>query len=214
MGSFQQALRAVLAQAGSAKGGEAPRPRKSHIEKSPFEDCFLSAFKSLGGVCYEEVNFPGPWDIEFDGLCVELDEALHFNRFRRVTLLSPVYESLKCFPVCGYRLFCEKFELACSAQGRQENAWSNTGSIKQFGLGGDRKDKADFNAPRWRQRALYDFMKDLSPLVLGLPMARIAIYDEVQDAHGVRSVAAILKSPAADSGLALASLIRQRAGQV
>jgi hypothetical protein len=183
------------------------------VERADFSDELWRVFGSVGGVDRNAPIRPGRWDLEFDGVMVELDEILHFNRYRMVTLASPVYASLSKFPRHQYRDFCSDYEAECASIGRVGGRWTNASCERQFGPAGPRGDLSGAGAPRWRQRAFYDFVKDLAPLALGVRMARISIYDELQDARGLRSVAEILDAPAHDSGAALASLIRQRAGQ-
>ena len=52
---------------------------------------------------------PGTWDLSFaDGLVVELDEELHFNRYRLTTLQS--VESMKLPWRDAYLDFCTRYE--------------------------------------------------------------------------------------------------------
>ena len=59
----------------------------------------MEVYLILGGV---EKMFPSnlrkSWDIEFEGVGMELDEQLHFNRYRLKTLASPLYRELSGFP--------------------------------------------------------------------------------------------------------------------
>jgi hypothetical protein len=48
------------------------------------------------------------WDMEFDGIAVEFDEYLHFNRYRSITLKSSVYEDLRGFPSDDYQRYCSE----------------------------------------------------------------------------------------------------------
>ena len=47
-------------------------------------------YRTLGGMNPNPSFRPGSWDLAFaDGLVVELDEELHFNRYRAHTLQPP-----------------------------------------------------------------------------------------------------------------------------
>ncbi len=50
----------------------------------------MEVYSSLGGI--EDVfpaNHCKSWGIEFEGIAVGLDEQLHFNRYRGITLEAP-----------------------------------------------------------------------------------------------------------------------------
>ena len=70
-------------------------------------------YRRLGG------NLPSlplnlrPWDMELDGIAVELDEFLHFNRFRGMTLESAIYDCLPRFPLIAYECYCPEHEDEC-----------------------------------------------------------------------------------------------------
>jgi len=83
----------------------------------------------------------------------------------------------------------------------------------QFGSMGARGDLSGSGAPRWRQRAFYDYLKDLSPMVIATPMARIAIWDKITDGHNARAVAVAVRNPSSETARALAALLRKRAGR-
>ena len=73
---------------------------------------------------------------------------------------------------------CADHEDRCLRDGRNQQRWTNASCSRNFsgGLPGDLK----AGAPRWKQRALYDAMKDTTPTTtLGIAIARVAIYDRV-----------------------------------
>ena len=55
-------------------------------------------------------------------------------------------------------------------------------------------------------------MKDLSPLLIGVRVARIAIWDTLEDGGRGRTVKDILEGRSDASGAALAALVTKRAG--
>jgi hypothetical protein len=54
-------------------------------------------------------------------------------------------------------------------------------------------------------------VKDLPPFVIGVRMARVAIWDKVSDEGRTRTVREVLLHPSAATPAALAELVRQRA---
>jgi hypothetical protein len=58
-------------------------------------------------------------------------------------------------------------------------SWSNASSEREFEPPGERGQLAGDGSPRWKQRAFYDYIKDLAPRTIGVPISRISIYDTV-----------------------------------
>jgi hypothetical protein len=169
-------------------------------------------YAELGGILQPwELNLRA-WDIEFDGIAVELDEHLHFNRYRLWTLCSPLYGRLSRFPLAAYREFCADREPDCREAGKWGGRWTNKSCEKQFGPAGEQGELSGAGSPRWKQRAFYDYVKDLAPLLVGVRVARISIWDTLDDG-GERTVRQILSNPAPNSGQRLAELISARAGR-
>jgi len=137
-------------------------------------------YRELGGVLPTCPLRVGPWDIEVGDVALELDEEQHFNRYRAVTLGSSAYDVIPNFPLVSYRQFCKLHESDCSVKcAAGERYWVSTGATKQFGLGSFRGDLNPPGAPRWKQRAFFDFLKDLAPAITGTRVARISIWDAV-----------------------------------
>lgn len=149
--------------------------------------------------------------MELDGVAVEFDEHLHFNRYRRETLRSELYQLLPSFPTHTYLAFCEAHEDSCLQAGSYAGKWSNRSCEARFGPAGSHRDLSGDGAPRWKQRAFYDHLKDLSPLLVGTRMARVSIWDALAEADGVRTVAEAVLRPTRGTLEALTGLVRQRA---
>jgi hypothetical protein len=132
----------------------------------------------LGGLLDAPVWRPGGWDIVFaERLAVELDEELHFNRYRATTLGASWAANL---PWTGlYKRYCAQYERRCFEDGRRGGRWSNASSSRMF-AGGPVGQLDGEGAPRWKQRAFYDALKDAGTRrELGFSIARVAIYDTV-----------------------------------
>ena len=124
-------------------------------------------YKELGGKLSQiPYNFRG-YDIQLRNCIIELDEQEHFNKFRLITLNSPFYKDYKNFNVDDYKNFCNQFECGCRTYG---NYGDSNSSKKQF----------DGFLSRWRQRAFYDFIKDVYSKETNLPIIRISIYENFQ----------------------------------
>lgn len=209
MGEKQTALTRVLARVGTTSPRSLEYPRQHDLERFEAAQEVERVYRALGGIERDvRIGFRG-WDIEFEGIAVELDEQLHFNRYRAVTLASPLYSELPAFPKAEYARFCVEREGDCLRAGSYGGKWTNPSCEKQFGAAGTKGTLDGTGAPRWKQRAFYDFVKDLSPLLVGTLVVRIAIWDRVPGA-GPRTVGEVLDGDGMAYAECLAELVRSR----
>lgn len=150
---------------------------RGNVLNSNYYDLIFEVYNQLGGQLSEAPLNISNWDLKVEGIVVELDEELHFNRYRKKTLHSPIYNELPCFPKEEYRNYCLTKEEACLAAGSYGKKWTSTSCENQFGASEEAGTLSGNGSARWKQRAFYDFVKDLSPLILNLRFARISIWD-------------------------------------
>lgn len=136
--------------------------------------------KGLGGMLSDYPREPGKWDISVqEGFRIELDEKQHFNRYRGITLNSCIYEREKIFSpeqLEEYKRFCTEYGHRCPHKG---GWWSSSRANEQFGVASPDEDFSGNGSSRWKQRAFYDFLKDVVSLVEGKPLIRISVYDTI-----------------------------------
>lgn len=149
---------------------------------------------------------PGGYDLAFntpDGLLlVELDEEQHFNRYRALTLAVTEPLGLPWTP--AYLDYSERHEAHLLPGWGTGKRWTNPSAARFFG---DPSTPGDFNgngAPRWRQRAFYDSVKDTLP---GHTLARVSVYDTLADG---RTLQAHLRRPDTADSRAIRALIASR----
>ena len=172
-------LQQLLIDTGLRSALSPPRPQISDLPEMIRSE-LVSLYRALGGTEAPPTLRPGPWDLSFDdGLVVELDEELHFNRYRQTTLDSSWSNDLPW--TAGYRSLCRLHEAECRSAGSWGKRWTNTSCEQMFGPPGAAGDLNGAGAPRWKQRALYDALKDLGPTAVdGLRLCRLSVYDRVQ----------------------------------
>jgi hypothetical protein len=176
------ALREALVDAGLEPAAAPPAPRVSELGDRA-EDALL-LYRRLGGLSAGEERLrPGSWDLAFSGsLVVELDEELHFNRYRAVTLSESWAASLPWTE--PYRGFCNEHEPECLRAGTWGRRWTTPSCERMFGEAGPAGELGGVGSPRWRQRAFYDAVKDLAAVGEGsLRVARISVYDSLDGAR-------------------------------
>src|SRR5437879_2308679 len=120
---MQCVLKSLLEPVGMVSHKSLPFPRLEDIDKREQAPAVAEVYHKLGGVLSSPRLNLRPWDMEFDGVAVELDERLHFNRYRALTLDSPVYTQLSTFPLNLYREYCSAFEVCCLKAGGYGGKW-------------------------------------------------------------------------------------------
>lgn len=176
-GARAASLSTLLERCGYRRARTAPpAPRFDHLSITA-QDRVRDVYFALGGSANEPVLRPGAWDLAFDdGLVVELDEELHFNRYRATTLTQPWANVLRwCEDYLDYAVACEP---ACLAAARWGKRWTNPPCERMFGPADPPGTFGSVGAPRWKQRALYDAIKDIACLDRsGLQLVRLATVD-------------------------------------
>jgi hypothetical protein len=123
-------------------------------------------------------GFKSPPGVSY--LAIELDEEQHFNRYRTVTLSCPEYLRMPWFPLSPYQNYSLTFEPLCLAKASYLGYWSTIGSVRIFGPPGPKVVLTGSGSPRWKQRAYYDYLRDILPLACPvLRVARLSIYDNI-----------------------------------
>lgn len=172
-------LQDLLAQIdlGPALGGP-PVPRLTTLPPE-MAGCILDLFKALGGTSASPALRPGAWDLVCKGgLLVELDEELHFNRYRRLTL-EPGW--MKPLPWRQeYLALAREREAECLAAAKWGQRWTNPSCELLFGASDPPAQFHSNGAPRWKQRALYDAIKDAAALSNeSMHLVRLSTHDLV-----------------------------------
>lgn len=93
------------------------RPGWRELVAGDLDHTVVHIYGKLGGLQEQPRVAPGPWDIQFDDIAVELDEENHFNRYRATTLDANTYERLTHFEPSEYRLWCARDESRCLIYG-------------------------------------------------------------------------------------------------
>ena len=147
--------------------------RGQFLLSSEFYSEVESMYKELGGILGEPPLTFGSWDISTPEFILELDEENHFNRYRLQTLNSNVYQMINGFRLDEYMRFCTLYESGCRKHG---GFWKNNSSEMLFVKSDDNGCLDGAGSSRWRQRAFYDFLRDVTGLIMEIPVIRLSIY--------------------------------------
>ncbi|GAA5228648.1 DUF7255 family protein [Paeniglutamicibacter antarcticus] len=141
------------------------------------QQIFAQLFRDLGGLGESHGVFTaGDWDLADDhGMFLEFDEDTHFNRYRGQTLALPWSSQLPW--TNDYQRYCVDFESKARVFG---GYWTGEAAERQFGPASARRDFTANGGPRWKQRALYDAVRDAVALQTeGIGLIRVSIHDQI-----------------------------------
>jgi hypothetical protein len=173
----EKSLLRVLQPLGATEARLSP-PRIHNLKAAGVLENVRALFADLDGVADAFAVNPGPWDIQYGDMLIELDEHQHFNRYRATTLRSSAYEKTT-FSIADYSRYCERHEDNCLRKARSGGYWENDSTRRMFG-GSSPPGKLEAPGPsRWKQRAFYDFVKDLSVIEAGGVVSRVSIWDPI-----------------------------------
>lgn len=179
-GARAETLCVALAAAGFSVAAQRPPAPRLDVLPADLRAAVVALYRDLGGQQEQPVLRPGAWDLALDGgVVVELDEELHFNRYRKKTLAEPWARNLPWKD--AYLVMCAHEEDACLRAGSWGKRWTNESCERMFGPAAPTT-QLDLpgGAPRWKQRALYDAVKDAVASVSGEPrVVRLAVHDEI-----------------------------------
>lgn len=183
MGKLAEAFKAALEQAGYEflskddlrnVGLASTREMPAGVQTE-----FQVLFRVLGGIADWGHFRAGQWDmVTTGGLCIEFDEQLHFNRYRRLT---DELSWSKHLPWAGeYLHYSAAHEDWCWKDGRRGKTWTSPATEKMFGEADPPGVFGARGSPRWKQRALYDAVKDAYSFhTEGVSMARASLHDQI-----------------------------------
>jgi len=154
------------------------KPTNKDFLTSEYSDHIFDIYSKLKGQLVEPPTNIRSWDVSTKDFIIELDEESHFNRYRLATLESNFYRNYEYFSLNDYKKYCIEKEIIClkTAHGR-DGYWKKPSTEKQFCQSSLNGVLDDNGSSRWRQRAFYDFLKDISSKIMDMPILRISIHD-------------------------------------
>ena len=177
----QNALALALQQLGFAPGRNPQVPRFPGLLE-PTASWVLETYKQLGGVLDMPTLKPLGWDIPTtSGLIVELDEEQHFNRYRATTLNMRWAADLPWRD--DYLAYCAEYESVALKSHSGGGFWTTDGAVAQFGPADPTRALEQTGSPRWKQRAVYDAMRDAAAVAGSVTLARLSVHDRVGTAR-------------------------------
>lgn len=137
-----------------------------------------------------KINFP----IVHDKFVIVLDEEISFNRYRRKTLKSTIYNKQTMVNTGQYQRYCRTYEQNCLKVGLQQEIWSNERSELLFGKPSAPGDFFANGAPGWKLIAFQNFLQDVYALNNRWNYHRISIYDNLLVEGKLQSLGKLLQT--------------------
>ena len=168
--------------------------RAKDWDKCPAAAHVKASYEALGGISdYRQIQ-PGHWDIQLGQHALALDDSLQFNRYRKITLRSPFYESWPDFPINQYRRYIQQYEGECLKAGSHGRHWTHPEAAKHFGEAAAPGELFGPGAPAWKYLAMQDMIKDVIARHRGHAHVHIPVYDTLLVAGKMVSVRQVLSS--------------------
>lgn len=202
VGDRERALGAMLTTLGY-RSSRWPVPRVPGLPAGA-TSWVLELYRELGGIQASPVLAPRGWDHPCVNLVVELDEEQHFTRYRALTLQPAWARALPWAD--AYTTYSQSHEGVALARNASAGFWTKPGAEAQFGPSSAPRDLSGAGSARWKQRALYDAVRDAAAASGQVNLARLSVYDLVAG----RTVDAVLRNPVFGDLEALDALIKQR----
>jgi len=149
------------------------------LKDSSAEEEIFSRYEQLGGILdWPDMRIYGYY-YESSKFVMELDEQMHFNKYRLLTLRSSIYDRMPGIKADKYRIYCKKHEKECMKSGASPDQWSHVTAEKYFGSSESPGDLGLRGSAGWKYRAFCDFVKDIYAFHFKVKLLRVAIWDEI-----------------------------------
>jgi hypothetical protein len=155
-----------------------------------------SCYEGLGGrnsaICLPRLRM----DFAIDRHLFLVDDAVHFNRYRLLTLKNDLYQVFTFPWAVSYERLCRQQERACLQAGLQERIWNGPPlASKCFGKSEEFGDLSGNGAAGWKLNAYNDMQYDLISRLHGFKLVRIPVYETIMTGGSLKKLDQLLLNP-------------------
>lgn len=155
-----------------------------------------SGYEGLGGedsaICLSKLRF----DFAIDRHLFLIDGAVHFNRYRLLTLKNDLYQVFTFPWAVSYERLCRQQERACLQAGLQERVWNGPPlAAKCFGPSEEYGDLSGNGSAGWKLNAYNDMQYDLISRLHGFRLIRIPVYETIMTGGSLKKIDQLLLNP-------------------
>jgi len=155
-----------------------------------------SSYEQLGGkekaIRLSTLRF----DFAIDRFLFLYDDAVHFNRYRSLTLKNDLYTAFTFSWAVAYERLCRQQERACLQAGLQERIWNGPPlASKCFGPSEESGDLSGNGSAGWKLNAYNDMQYDLISRLHGFKLVRIPVYETIMTGGNLKKIDQLLLNP-------------------
>jgi len=173
--------------------------RPSLFDKKSLE-WLQSSYGQLGGkdkaIRLSTLRF----DFSIDRHLFLYDDAVHFNRYRLLTLKNDIYQAFTFSWAVAYERLCRQQERACLQVGLQDRIWNGPPlASKCFGPSEEPGDLSGNGSAGWKLNAYNDLQYDLISRLHGYKLVRIPEYETVMTGGSLKKIGQLLLNPSQET---------------
>lgn len=136
------------------------------------------------------------FDFGIDRHLLLFDDAVHFNRYRLMTLKNELYQVFTYPWAPAYERLCRQHERSCLQSGLQDRIWNGPPlASKCFGASEESGDLSGNGSAGWKLNAYNDWQYDLISRLHGFKLVRIPVYETIMTAGSLKKIDQLLLNP-------------------
>jgi hypothetical protein len=182
--------------------------------KGKGETLLKSVFEELDGKGNIPVLEHLKFDFKINRYLFIYDDAVHFNRYRLLTLKSELY-SVFSFPwVDSYKRLCRTFEKECIKAGLQDRIWNGPPIASRiYGKSEEPGDLSGNGSSGWKLNAYNDVQYDLISRLHGYKLIRIPEYENLMIGGSLKKIDDLLLNPKEENQKAIRNWVSRKVQQ-
>jgi len=160
--------------------------------------------KSWLTMALEDLGATGPYplfekvpvDFKFGRILILWDEEENFNRYRGITLRSPMYAEFHYIFFEGYKRLCRTYEKEAIKAGSTKRIWEGPPlATRLFGAPSDPGDFHGVGATGWKLNAYNHMQVDLLTRIHGYKLIRLNPYETIMTGGSLKRLDQLLINP-------------------
>lgn len=151
------------------------------------------------------------FDFAIDRHLFLFDDAVHFNRYRLLTLKSELYQVFTYPWAVSYERLCRQQERACLQAGLQDRIWNGPPlASKCFGLSEESGDLSGNGSAGWKLNAYNDMQYDLISRLHGFKLVRIPEYETIMTGGSLKKIDQMLLNPSESTMVVIGKWLQRK----
>ncbi len=155
-----------------------------------------SVLEDLGGTGSFPLFEKVPVDFKLGRTLILWDDEVNFNRYRGISLRSPMYEEFQYTFFEGHKRLCRTFEKEALKAGMPKRIWDGPPlATRIFGNSSDPGDFHGVGASGWKLGAYNQMQVDLLTRIHGYKLIRLSPYETIMTGGSLKRLDQLLINP-------------------